>query len=256
MLIRHRNAFTLIELLVVVAIIALLVALLLPALQKARDNARMVACLSNQRQLNVALRLWADDHDGWAPGGNTTTGPSRGWGQVIPTRDGISVPIHSVLILSGYVTEGVFRCPEQQRRRAVQEAWIDASSGGTVHYLFHYYASISYVGTGNDANDMPTTNMVPFSWAVRRLAAPRSVPERTILTCDGGYHGSFTHILGSPIVCPYDLIAQTDCLAMHRGGSMVTYVDGHGGWERACDDGMLSVGDEPRGYLPTDTELQ
>lgn len=58
-------AFTLVELLVVISIIALLIALLLPALSAARDAARHVQCLSNQRQMGLALHLYADAYAGW-----------------------------------------------------------------------------------------------------------------------------------------------------------------------------------------------
>lgn len=63
----HRHAFTLVELLVVIGIIALLVAILLPALQKARQAAQTVSCLSNLRQSYLAISMYAGEHNDWVP---------------------------------------------------------------------------------------------------------------------------------------------------------------------------------------------
>lgn len=63
----NRHAFTLIELLVVIAIIAILAAILFPVFAQARAKARQTACLSNLKQIGLAMLQYAQDYDETAP---------------------------------------------------------------------------------------------------------------------------------------------------------------------------------------------
>jgi len=68
-----RSAFTLIELLVVIAIIAILAAILFPVFAQAREKARAISCISNEKQLGTGLMMYVQDYDerlptSWAKG--------------------------------------------------------------------------------------------------------------------------------------------------------------------------------------------
>ena len=71
----RRKAFTLIELLVVIAIIALLLSIMLPALRRAKGQARAVVCRSNLHQIGLAANLYTEEYNGFIPRGSSDGTP-------------------------------------------------------------------------------------------------------------------------------------------------------------------------------------
>jgi prepilin-type N-terminal cleavage/methylation domain-containing protein len=107
-----RRAFTLIELLVVIAIIAILAAMLLPAIAKAKEKSKKIACVSGVRQVGLGFIMWSHDFEGKYP-----------W--LVQTNDGGSYGVqaawrHFALTSNDIDTPKILHCPSDKVKVTAQ----------------------------------------------------------------------------------------------------------------------------------------
>lgn len=145
---RTSSGFTLIELLVVIGIIGVLAALLLPALSSSKQAAKRAACLSNLRQLGIAIELYADDHEGKLPFGPKAppfTSPASFYPSTGTPTSLLSLrhgePVGLGLLLEQYLakTPRVLFCPgaDEPLDAAVELARVGTSQAQGSYYYRH-----------------------------------------------------------------------------------------------------------------------
>ncbi len=151
---KASNAFTLIELLVVIAIIAILAALLLPALGRSKDKAHALVCMNNNKQLMLAVNLYADDfNDNLPPNGDDDIDGSIYWinGSMNIAADAWNVasladPQNNKLApyISGQ-KPGIYKCPGDKST---------AKISGVIFPRVRSYSMNAAVGTLADTGDV------------------------------------------------------------------------------------------------------
>jgi prepilin-type N-terminal cleavage/methylation domain-containing protein/prepilin-type processing-associated H-X9-DG protein len=135
---RRTGGFTLIELLVVIAIIAILAAILFPVFAQAREKARQISCLSNSKQIGMALIMYAQDYDEQFPTGRfhpLTPNPAdygKGW----------AGPVYSYMR-----SAQILKCPNDSTD-AVTGNGITLSP---VSYIYNYNVALNPASAGLNA---------------------------------------------------------------------------------------------------------
>jgi len=127
----HRSrtrGFTLIELLVVIAIIALLIGILLPALGRARSNAKYMKCATQIKQIHQALVLWAEDYRGEFPLPNEFSEETAD--QAAETGNS-TANLHSLMIFNNFYSPELAVCPSEPNGAVSVDEDYDYGQGTT-----------------------------------------------------------------------------------------------------------------------------
>jgi prepilin-type N-terminal cleavage/methylation domain-containing protein len=249
---KHLIAFTLIELLVVIAIIAVLAAMLLPVLNKAKNKAKAIQCLNNQRQWGMALQITATDsgdtvpRDGTDNGGtyavytSATSGPGsvldeNAWFNVLPPvmGDGKNLAYYSTQgggnVKNKYPCPGwndigrIWQCPSA---KATDSDLAGGFLQGGAYGLFCYVMNLdlkllSTINNGVVGNSYTYPNMPKLS-TIRH-------PSEVVLMTEFAFSPTTENWTGAvnPQMGVFPAARWTYFVKRHDGRGCLAFIDGH-----------------------------
>jgi prepilin-type N-terminal cleavage/methylation domain-containing protein/prepilin-type processing-associated H-X9-DG protein len=243
------GGFTLIELLVVIAIIAILAAILMPVLASAQEKAKRISCLNNERQVGLAMQMYASDNKGMIPnpGANITTdfdnpfqsppytttlNPLAGFRSYLGANGAVS-PNHPVK---------VYICPT-------------ATPHPNPTYAPTPYSSTDFIISG-----VVVTN------GLDRIRHPSGVVviQETLFLCNDVWYepeddgGTFTqwHTYSTTVEDEFVYANREYYNSVHKGGGNLIWADGHASYmlsalSSSLDWGLTDVNGNDVAYQPT-----